>query len=78
MAAPAGIVIGSCPLWKGALGSPGVRHGPLQLPAQTAGFLGYFLSGLLPQRGYGSGKFQGGKQAVIILPVNDDVTVRGQ
>ena len=70
--------IASCPLWKGALGSSGVRHGPLQLPAQAAGLLGYLLSCLLPQRGYGFGKFKGGEQTIIVLPVNDDVIVRGQ
>jgi hypothetical protein len=70
--------IASCPLWKGRLGWARVCHGPIQLTAQTAGLLSYFLSSLFPERGYGFSKFKGGKQAVIVLPVDDDVIIRGQ
>jgi hypothetical protein len=45
--------IASCPLWKGDYGGRGF------VTAQTAGLLCYFLSGWLPERGYGSSKFKG-------------------
>ena len=55
-----------------------VPHGPLQLMVETSGLVVCFLPYLLPECGYGFSEFQGTKQDIVVMAIDDGVTFRKQ